>query len=202
MRWLHSCLIWSMTSSLGLSPESTTIIVWMKWRNVFLSTQFLCVSSCWSFRFSLDSLDGGGCRAWFNVVFGRCCNILIIARWQQCSDFFCVARFLVFCSVFPCGVTCFCCFQLGRLLPSGCLGIGDCGWCGGLDLCDLSGCFVFWAAAIRSQMLSSAQFAHLVSLRWNLPSVSLPTLSQFLALCLPAHIGHFSCWLHEMALCP
>ena len=28
----------------------------------FLSTQFLwVVSSCWSFRFSLDSLDGGGC---------------------------------------------------------------------------------------------------------------------------------------------
>ena len=27
----------------------------------FLSTQFLWVSSCWSFRFPSDSLDGGGC---------------------------------------------------------------------------------------------------------------------------------------------
>ena len=124
-------------------------------------------------------------RNWFNVVFGRC-NILIIARWPKCSDF--LLRALVSRSMprLPCDVTYFRCFQLDRLLSSGCLGVIDS--VGAVAWIFVISMVVLYLGQPRYEVgCSPPQIAHLVSLHWNLASGSLPTLAR------PHWNSHWDC---------
>ena len=180
----------------------TIIIVCMKWKSVFLSTQFRCVFSYLFVEFPFVSLDG---RCLLSALDSPLFSIVIKFSVHSLDG----GRFLAFSGWLVFSV----CFSVVMTW------IGFCFSCW-VDLCRLAASAyeiregaVAWIFVISCATLnfghpryeagcSPPQFAHFVSDLWNCAPGSFPTLSQFLSLCLPAHMGHFSCCWHAMALCP